>query len=192
MQQGDHTYTKVPNWIWEAEMKPREKLVLIALYRFANADAIFPSLALIARMTNLSKRTVMRALKGLVEKGFITVEKRPGYTSIYTLTKGNFSMEIQEQSTPQQEEKTIEQVYFDTLPKETKFQVLHEVRKIAMKEFNQLSEEEKNTLLEKAKEELPPNLRENSVFVRLSAIHILYNQMLQNGAAEKVLKEILT
>lgn len=72
-------FTAVPRALLEPRngltLSANEILVVIALesFRWGGRDVVFPSQELIAKMTRLSRRTVQRALDGLIAEGFIGV-----------------------------------------------------------------------------------------------------------------------
>jgi hypothetical protein len=69
----------VLSWVWEHApdtLTPGEMLVALALANHAQKDGAhaYPSWNTLAKETRLNRRTVYRALAGLVEKGVIAVE----------------------------------------------------------------------------------------------------------------------
>lgn len=69
---------KAQHWAWGQQTDgPADKLVLLALADSANVEGFaYPSLDTVAEMTGASKATVRRAIKRLVDQGFVRVEKR--------------------------------------------------------------------------------------------------------------------
>jgi DNA-binding transcriptional MocR family regulator len=69
---------QVLNRVYESSLPSRAKTVMFYLVNRSNKELIcFPAIPTIARETGLNERTVQRALKELVEEGF--VEKTPRY-----------------------------------------------------------------------------------------------------------------
>lgn len=69
---------QVLNRVYESSLPSRAKTVMFYLINRSNKElTCFPAIPTIARETGLSERTVQRALKELVEEGF--VEKTPRY-----------------------------------------------------------------------------------------------------------------
>lgn len=64
------------------------KYVLIVIASYCNAEATcFPSIARIAHDTQLSRRTVQRAIQWLVDHGFLLRQDRNQTSPIYTITE---------------------------------------------------------------------------------------------------------
>lgn len=77
-------FTFFDNRVWEMDLPPSERLVLIALFRFA--PDIRPSHSKISEMTGLSVERVRKIVKSLREKGLIDSEQGPNYgANHYTL-----------------------------------------------------------------------------------------------------------
>lgn len=75
-------------WAWNQDVSPSEKLVLLALANYGETS--FPSVELIAKMTGLSTRSVIRATKTLAAAGLLAIEKVRGREfshNVYTLGK---------------------------------------------------------------------------------------------------------
>ncbi|MET8908262.1 helix-turn-helix domain-containing protein [Micromonospora sp. NPDC004551] len=72
------------------DLKPTERLVLVAIVAHANADgAAWPSVQTVAEYVGCSERTVQRALRRLVEVGRLLVQKVAGIaTRVYRLVVG--------------------------------------------------------------------------------------------------------
>jgi len=75
----------------DSAMPPQAKLVRLCLARFANEDRLcWPSIDTIASVLNLSRASVVRALKYLVDHGWVKRVPRPGNlnvrTTVYALT----------------------------------------------------------------------------------------------------------
>lgn len=72
------------------DLKPTERLVLVAIVAHANADGCaWPSVATIADYVGCSERTVQRALRRLVEVGRLVIRKVAGIaTRVYRLVVG--------------------------------------------------------------------------------------------------------
>jgi len=72
--------------VYEKDVEASMQRVLLVLADHANDDGqCWPSIGKIAWKLNISERTIMRALKSLEERGVVTVERRQGYASVYTL-----------------------------------------------------------------------------------------------------------
>lgn len=78
------------NWAWGVKTgSPSAKLVLIALADQARPDGLaWPSVATIARRTDLSERAVQKHVAGLERLGLMTIERRSGRSSRYRLAIG--------------------------------------------------------------------------------------------------------
>lgn len=65
-------------WAWQQKVTPSEKLVLVALADFAHPDTniCWPGQNSIAKMTGQGKRSVVRCMRALEDKGFISRERR--------------------------------------------------------------------------------------------------------------------
>jgi len=74
-------FTKLPNIIFEFDTTPSEFKVLALLYH--HLPQAFPSLERLAKMTNMSRRQVIRIINSLEEKKLIHKEMRPNQTTIY-------------------------------------------------------------------------------------------------------------
>jgi hypothetical protein len=59
--------------VWETDLPPSEKIILLAYADFASHDGtrIFPSLEQVARMTGYCKRSVRRFTRSLEAKGYL-------------------------------------------------------------------------------------------------------------------------
>ncbi len=82
------SYTVIDNWLFDTDLTEHEKLVYIVLKRFAiEPNRIFPSHNTIAKAAAISKRTVIRAIEGLVKKKLIIVrsQKSIGRSNVYLL-----------------------------------------------------------------------------------------------------------
>ncbi len=82
------SYTVIDNWLFDIDLTEHEKLVYIVLKRFAiEPHRIFPSHNTIAKASSISKRTVRRAIDGLVKKNLIIVrsQKNIGRSNVYLL-----------------------------------------------------------------------------------------------------------
>ena len=71
--------------VWETNLPPGEKLVLLALADQAGDDGrqCWPSVETIAHKSGQGERTVRRALASLEEKGHLTRQHRDGTSSQY-------------------------------------------------------------------------------------------------------------
>jgi len=83
---AEYPVTIIENAILESNLSAHEKLILIALKRFAGrADRAWPGRETIAKLASCSTATVKRVLKKLEEKDLLRVTRREGKTSIYLL-----------------------------------------------------------------------------------------------------------
>ena len=84
---------KLMSVVWELDLPPSEKLVLLALADQANDEGrqCWPSLANIARRSGQNERTVRRALRSLEEKGHLEAIQRTGTSSQYHLHPGHIA-----------------------------------------------------------------------------------------------------
>ena len=70
--------------VWDANIPPSEKLVLLALADCANDEGhCWPSAATLARKSGQGERTVRRAIQSLVAKGHLTQNPRNGTSPTY-------------------------------------------------------------------------------------------------------------
>lgn len=82
---------KLMTVVWELDLPPGEKLVLLALADQAN-DAgthCWPSVATIAKRSGQNERTVRRALRSLETKGHLTCNERRGTSTNYVVHPGH-------------------------------------------------------------------------------------------------------
>lgn len=83
---SSYCFTAFPNWIFqkaEAEegwMDYKEMIIILVLQSFANgiggSPVVYPSIRKISKMTGMDRKTIMAAMKRLVEKGVIEKETR--------------------------------------------------------------------------------------------------------------------
>lgn len=77
----------------DARLTPVERIVLLYLYRMAGNDgASFPSYNRIAEAAGITRRAAIKAVKALVEKGWLEVERRRAdneawQSNVYRLTR---------------------------------------------------------------------------------------------------------
>lgn len=70
------------NWVWQQELTPTQRLVLLALnervawHDFRGRWECVPSYERIAKMTGYSRGTVAREITKMVTKGVLTIEPR--------------------------------------------------------------------------------------------------------------------
>ena len=70
--------------VWEAQLPPMEKLVLLALADCANDEGhCWPSANTLARKSGQGERTVRRSIQSLIGKGHLTQEQRKGTSPNY-------------------------------------------------------------------------------------------------------------
>ena len=83
-------------WYWvqrevlsSKEINASDKLVYSALAYFAHnkTQECFPSYTKICELVNLHKNTVIKAIKALIEYGFISKKKEKGRSNYYELLK---------------------------------------------------------------------------------------------------------
>lgn len=77
----------VSSWVWKyAPAKGNALLVLLAIADIADADGhAFPGIQHLATMTRLSEITVSRRIGELEDAGTLTVQRRSGRASLYTV-----------------------------------------------------------------------------------------------------------
>ena len=81
-------YTNLPNsFIEDQELTGSEKLVMLSLYRFFNAEQhrAWPSLQTIADCARLKRAWTITTLKSLEQKGYIRTEKSAGKNTKYEI-----------------------------------------------------------------------------------------------------------
>jgi len=87
--EGVIPFFMVPNIIFDEvdNLTEHEKITYLYFCRCCNnGKAAFPSFPTIAAKCNFSRHTAIRAVSGLLEKGFITKEKRPkGSSNLYRI-----------------------------------------------------------------------------------------------------------
>jgi len=77
---------KVMALVWEADLPPMEKLVLLALADCANDEGMcWPSAPTLARKSGQGERTVRRCVQSLIAKRHLTQDQRSGTSAIYTV-----------------------------------------------------------------------------------------------------------
>lgn len=77
---------RVMSLVWDTDLPPSEKLVLLALADAANDEGhCWPSATTIARKSGQGERTVRRAIQSLIEKKHLTQQQRSGTSAVYTL-----------------------------------------------------------------------------------------------------------
>lgn len=70
--------------VWESDLPPMEKLVLLALADAANDEGqCWPSAATICRKSGQGERTVRRCIRSLEIKGHLTQHPRSGTSAVY-------------------------------------------------------------------------------------------------------------
>lgn len=77
--------------VWELNLPPGEKLVLLALADQANDEGThcWPSVATISKRSGQNERTVRRALRSLEGKGHLTCNERRGTSTNYVVHPGH-------------------------------------------------------------------------------------------------------
>ena len=77
-----YRYTDI---VWEVDLPPNEKIVLLAIAKHANEDGkAWPSQDRLSKYTGLSSRTVIRILSSLEKKKIIHIKKRQS-TNLYRI-----------------------------------------------------------------------------------------------------------
>ena len=72
--------------VWDTNLPPMEKLVLLALADCANDEGhCWPSATTIARKSGQGERTVRRCVQSLIAKGHLEQRQRLGTSPVYTL-----------------------------------------------------------------------------------------------------------
>lgn len=85
---------QVLNRVYESSLPSRAKTVMFYLVNRSNKElTCFPAIPTIARETGLSERTVQRALKELVEEGF--VKKTPRYRGNGGQSSNLYSLDVE-------------------------------------------------------------------------------------------------
>lgn len=78
--------TRVMAECWPIKTEPSRKAVLVSLADQANDDGVcWPSVGTIAERTCLDERTVQRAIQALQDEGHLTIQMRPGRSTVYRL-----------------------------------------------------------------------------------------------------------
>ena len=78
---------RVMSQVWELTLPPMEKLVLLALADCANDEGrCWPSATTLARKTGEGERTVRRAVRSLISKGFLSEQQRSGTSTLFSIT----------------------------------------------------------------------------------------------------------
>ena len=83
---------KIMGLVWDLELPQSEKFVLLAYADHAdhNGDNMFPSVALVAKKTGYSERSVQRTTRSLEEKGFLVANgKGPKGTNKWKYGRGD-------------------------------------------------------------------------------------------------------
>lgn len=78
---------KVMTMVWETELTPANKFVLLALADWADDEGqgIYPSLARVAWKCNYDRKTIKRNIDALMELGILNERLRPGNTNLYAI-----------------------------------------------------------------------------------------------------------
>jgi hypothetical protein len=78
---------KIMGQLWDLQLAHRELLLLLAITDHADHDGrnMFPSIDLLAYKTGYSRRTVIRILNALTERGVLERQVRPGKSSVYNI-----------------------------------------------------------------------------------------------------------
>jgi len=81
--------------VWELDLPPTEKLLLLCLADFASDDGenVYPSVATMTRKSSMSERTVRRSLRDLEAHGLLEVlDAAPGRVRRYAIRPGGASV----------------------------------------------------------------------------------------------------
>lgn len=77
---------RVMSAVWEADLPPMEKLVLLALADCANDEGhCWPAASTLARKSGQGERTVRRAVQSLISKGHLSQRQRAGTSAVYAV-----------------------------------------------------------------------------------------------------------
>jgi hypothetical protein len=77
---------RVMSLVWDADLPPSEKLVLLALADCANDEGhCWPSAATLARKSGQGERTIRRSIQALISKKHLTQQQRNGTSPIYVV-----------------------------------------------------------------------------------------------------------
>jgi hypothetical protein len=72
--------------VWDADLPPMEKLVLLALADAANDEGhCWPSATTVMRKSGQGERTVRRCIQSLIKNGHLTQRIRSGTSSVFTV-----------------------------------------------------------------------------------------------------------
>jgi hypothetical protein len=75
---------RVMSAVWELNLPPSEKLVLLALADCANDEGVcWPSACTLARKSGQGERTVRRCVQSLISKGHLAQDLRSGTSPVY-------------------------------------------------------------------------------------------------------------
>jgi hypothetical protein len=75
---------RVMSAVWELDLPPSEKLVLLALADCANDEGIcWPSATTLARKSGQGERTVRRCIQSLISKRHLAQDQRSGTSPVY-------------------------------------------------------------------------------------------------------------
>ncbi|QQR69094.1 MAG: helix-turn-helix domain-containing protein [Alphaproteobacteria bacterium] len=78
---------KLMSAAWYAPLPQKEKIVLLALADNANDEGVcWPSISNVALKCSVSERTAQYAIRALEQNGYLKTEKKPGSSSVYTIT----------------------------------------------------------------------------------------------------------
>lgn len=79
-------YTMVPNIFMHSQLNTNDKIVYISLLMFSfHKDSCFPSLKTLCILTGLSKPTIIKCVKSLSKKSFISIENNLGSSNNYII-----------------------------------------------------------------------------------------------------------
>lgn len=85
----DRDFTRVPNVFFDIGLSAFDLSVLLQIYRF---DHCFLSQKALGDKLQISKRTVARSIKSLLEKGMIEKLRRDGKSVYYRVTSSGWKL----------------------------------------------------------------------------------------------------
>ena len=88
---GKGNFTIVPNQVFELDISPSAKLIFICLLRYSNYGVICPSIETLAKMANMSVRSVNSATKELETMGIIEKTRRYKDSTFYKICCANIA-----------------------------------------------------------------------------------------------------
>lgn len=81
---------KLMSAAWDLDIPATEKMVLLCLCDYANAEGTcWPGAEGIGKRCSLTERTVRKAIKWLMDEGLLGAQIRPGKTAVYKIDPGS-------------------------------------------------------------------------------------------------------